>query len=218
MTSRHVILSCLVLSCAAAFAGVAHADGEPWGLAQLMRRFHAVTSSQAHFVERRYLGMLSEPLKSSGKLTYSAPDRLEKITLTPQPERLSLDGDRLTIDRGLGDRGLGDRGSGDRGSGDRGSGGRRQTLALSAHPEIAGVVESIRGTLAGDPDALERFYTVSLTGDEHAWTLRLDPKDTTLRKLVSRITIAGSGAAIHTIDTREGDGDHTEMIILDDPQ
>jgi hypothetical protein len=203
MTSRHAILSCLVLSCAAACAGTAQADGEPWGIAQLMRGFHAVTSSHAHFVERRYLGMLSEPLKSSGKLTYSAPDRLEKITLTPQPERLSLDGDRLTIDRG---------------SGGQASGGGRQTLALSAHPEIAGVVESIRGTLAGDPDALARFYTIGLTGDEHAWTLRLDPKDTTLRKLVSRITIAGSGAAIHTIDTREGDGDHTEMIILDDPQ
>jgi hypothetical protein len=213
MSSRHAILSCLVLSCAAVCAGTAHADGAPWGLAELMQRFHAVTSSQAHFVERRYLGMLSEPLKSSGKLAYSAPDRLEKITLTPQPERLSLDGDRLTIDRGSGDHG-----SGDRGAGGQGLGGEHQTLALSAHPEIAGVVESIRGTLAGDQVALERFYTVGLTGDEHAWTLRLDPKDTTLRKLVSRITIAGSGAAIHTIDTREGDGDHTEMIILDDPQ
>jgi hypothetical protein len=202
MISRHAILSCLVLSCAAAGAGAAHADGEPWGLAQLMQRFHAVTSSQAHFVERRYLGMLSEPLKSSGKLAYSAPDRLEKITLTPQPERLSLDGDRLTIDRGPGDRG-----SGDRGSGEPGPGGQRQTLALSAHPEIAGVVESIRGTLAGDTDGLERFYTVGLTGDEHAWMLRLDPKDATLRRLVSRITIAGSGAAIHTIDTRESDRD-----------
>jgi hypothetical protein len=198
MRPRPLILSCLALPCLVALAVAARAEGAEWGFAELMRGFHAVTASHAHFVERRYLGMLSEPLKSSGRLAYAAPDKLEKITLTPQPERLALEGDRITIEQG-------------------GPAGRRQTFALSAHPEIAGVVESIRGTLAGDPDALERYFAIGLTGDARAWTLRLEPKDAALRKLVSDITIAGSGAAIHTIDTREGDGDHAEMIILDDP-
>jgi len=197
MRPRSLILSCLALPCLVTLAGAARAEGAEWGFTELMQGFHAVTASHAHFVERHYLGMLSEPLKSSGKLAYAAPDKLEKITLTPQPERLALDGDRLTIDQG--------------------PAGRRQSFALSAHPEIAGVVESIRGTLAGDPDALERFFAIGLTGDARAWTLRLEPKDAALRKLVSDITIAGSGAAIHTIDTSERDGDHAEMIILDDP-
>jgi hypothetical protein len=183
---------------AAALAAPAAADGEAWGLTQLMHGFQAVKVSRAQFVERRYLGMLNEPLKSSGTLAYVAPDKLEKTTLTPRPERLALDGDRLTIDRG--------------------PDGEHRTLALSAHPEIAGVVESIRGTLAGDPSALERFYTLSLTGGPSDWTLRLEPKDATLRKLVSSIRIAGSVAAIHTIDTQESDGDRAEMIILEDPQ
>jgi hypothetical protein len=141
--------------------------------------------------------LLSEPLKSSGTLAYAAPDKLEKTTLSPRPERLILDGDQLTIDRG--------------------AGAEHRTFALSAHPEIAGVVESIRGTLAGDTAALERFYTIELSGGRADWVLRLKPKDATLRKLVTTIRIAGAGAEIHTIDTQESDGDRTEMIILDDP-
>ncbi|MEJ0070355.1 MAG: LolA-related protein [Pseudomonadota bacterium] len=193
------LLTCLVLVAVMGtmLASRATADGESWGLAELLHGFQAINASHAHFVERRYLGMLSEPLKSSGTLAYTAPDKLEKITLTPRSERLLLDGDRLTIDQG--------------------ADGQSRTLALSAHPEVAGVVESIRGTLAGDPTALARFYTLSLTGGRGDWTLRLEPKDATLRKLVSWIRIAGSVAAIHTIDTQESDGDRTEMIILDDP-
>jgi hypothetical protein len=185
----------LALLCALAMP--ARAEAEPWGLAQLMQRFHAVPAARAHFVERRYLALLSEPLKTSGTLAYTAPDKLERVTLTPRRERLVVDGDRLTIDQG--------------------PEGQTRTLALSAQPELAAVIESIRGTLAGDPAALERFYTVSLSGDERAWSLRLEPKAASLRKLVSLITITGSAAAIQTIETREGDGDRTEMIILDDP-
>jgi hypothetical protein len=190
-----------VLACLAALGAVApcaQADDAGWSVATLMQRFRAVKSSHAHFVERRYLGMLTEPLKSSGTLAYQAPDKFEKITLSPQPERLVLDGDRLTVDQG--------------------PQGQRREFALSQHPEIAAMVESIRGTLAGDPAGLERFYRIGLSGTPEAWALQLEPTDPTVGKLVSSIRIAGSGADIQTIDTRERDGDRTEMIILDDPQ
>ncbi len=187
----------LALLYALAVPSTVRAGAEPWGVAQLMQRFHAIRASHAHFVERRYLHLLSEPLKTSGTLAYTAPDKLEKVTLTPRHARLAVDGDQVTIDPG--------------------PEGERRTLALSAQPELAAVIASIRGTLAGDPAALERFYTVGLSGDERAWTLRLEPKSEALRKLVSTIVIAGSETAIHTVETRQGDGDRTEMIILDDP-
>jgi hypothetical protein len=141
--------------------------------------------------------MLSEPLRSTGTLAYVAPDKLEKVTLSPRPERLAVDGDRVTIDQG--------------------PDGIRNSFALSAHPEIAAFIDSIRGLLAGDRAALERHYALTLEGDARAWTLRLEPKDAVLRQRLSEIRITGAATSIHTVETRERDGDRAEMIVMEDP-
>jgi len=177
-------------------AGPTRADS-PMALADLMHALAARTTSNAHFVERRYLKMLSEPLKSSGTLTYVAPDRLEKVTLWPRPQRMTVDGDRLSIAPG--------------------PDGNPKTLSLATQPEVDAFVEAIRGTLAGDLPALERFYTVGLVGNWSDWALRLEPKAAAARKLLASVLLKGQAAGVQTIDIEETDGDRTEMIILDDP-
>ncbi|MBI3514266.1 MAG: outer membrane lipoprotein carrier protein LolA [Proteobacteria bacterium] len=186
-----------ILIVALAAAGVAPAAAEAWGVAQLMAGFQAVKSSRAHFVERRHLAMLSEPLRSTGTLAYTAPDKLEKVTLSPRPERLAIDGDRVTIDQG--------------------PDGIRNSFALSARPEIGAFIESIRGMLAGDRPALERYYTLGLEGAAASWTVRLEPKDPALKQLVSSIRITGAAASIHTVETQESGGDRAELIVMEDP-
>jgi len=46
---------------------------------------------------------------------------------------------------------------------------------LRAYPEVAGMIESLRATLAGDRQALERVYRLSLAGTSDDWTLELTP-------------------------------------------
>jgi hypothetical protein len=166
-------------------------------LVDLMHALAMRKSSNAHFVERRYLKMLSEPLKSSGTLTYVAPDKLEKVTLWPRPQRMTVDGDRLFVAPG--------------------PDGNPKTLSLATQPEVDAFVEAIRGTLAGDLPVLERFYTVGLAGSWSDWALRLEPKEAGARKLLASVLLKGRAAAIQTIDIQETDGDRTEMIILEDP-
>ncbi|MHB8743746.1 MAG: outer membrane lipoprotein carrier protein LolA [Sulfuricaulis sp.] len=163
-----------------------------WPLSELMKLLATQKSSQATFVEKKYIGIIEKPLESSGELSFSAPDRLEKRTLRPKPETLILDGDRLIIER---------------------SNGHRFTLSLQDHPEMAAFVESIRGTLAGDEMTLEKFYSTKLTGTVEKWQLVLLPTRPRMLDVISRILIEGSYANVNFIEFEQADGDRSEMVV-----
>jgi outer membrane lipoprotein-sorting protein len=163
-------------------------------LPQLMQQFATVKQANAHFIERKTLHILRAPIMDSGTLTYAAPARLEKSTLTPKPERLLVDGDKLTIEHD----------------------GQTQALNLSDYPQIGGFIEGIRATLAGDLATLNRIYAVNLTGTSSAWQLLLQPRDEKMLQIVRSIRLSGSGAHIQRIDTDEGQGDSTDMTIVED--
>lgn len=186
-----------VLASAITISASASLRAEPaatqWNLAQLMRELASVKTASAHFVERRYLHLLKEPLVDSGTLSYRAPDQLSKITLEPQTERLIVDGDLLTIDRE----------------------GKSRTLRLDDYPEIWAIIEGIRGTLAGDRAALEKYYTLKLEGSAASWTLSLVPQDLKIKQLVRSILIFGEGHSIRHILTLEQEGDRTDMTITE---
>lgn len=167
-----------------------------WGLPQLMSALKQVKSASGRFIERKTLKMLSVPLVSSGTLTYIAPDHMQKVTLSPKPQRFVLDGDHVTITGGA----------------DKQS----HTFSLTDDPQIAGLVEGIRSTLAGDLPTLDRFYVVRFSGNAMAWQLQLQPKDAALARFVKQIRILGSQDRIQTIDTEESNGDHSEMSITED--
>jgi len=173
----------------------ADAPDAPWSIEHLMQRFAQVKSAKAKFVERRHLRILSAPLESSGTLVYTAPGHLEKQTLTPKPESLVLDGDTLTFEDKTRN--------------------RRRTLRLQEYPVIWAFVESIRSTLAGDLQSLNRFYRVGLEGSETDWRLTLDPRDPAIERMVSQIRIAGSGTSIRRVETTEAEGDRSVMTITE---
>lgn len=161
-------------------------------VADLMQMLGQQKSGTATFVEKKYIAMLSQPLESSGELSFTAPDRLEKRTLKPKPEAAVLEGDKLILERGDG---------------------RKMTVALSDRPEVAAFVESIRATLSGDRGALERFYTLALSGSAEQWQLSLTPIQPLMQKVISQIRIAGKQAQVRSIEFVQADGDRSEMLI-----
>lgn len=187
-----LLLLCASLALPAWAEGTSDA-AQGWGIHQLMLGLQQVRSASAHFVERKSLHMLKEPLVSSGTLLYAAPDRLQKLTLEPQRERMAVSGDTLTIEGGPED--------------------RDRTLSLNDNPEIATFVEGIRATLAGDLPTLTRLYTVKFDGTQAGWQLLLEPKEDKAKDVVSWIRISGSGDVIRHIETQQADGDHSDMSI-----
>lgn len=175
-------------------AGAAPASN--WGIGELMQSLAQVKSANGTFVERKYLSILNAPLELSGTLSYSAPGHLEKHTLAPKPESLVLDRDQLTLEDKVRK--------------------QRRTLVLQDYPVLWALVESIRSTLAGDRQTLNRFYRVELEGDELEWRLSLKPRETRMQALVNEIRIGGSSQSVRTIEIFEAGGDRSVMTVTED--
>lgn len=169
---------------------------QPWGIAQLMPELARVRSASGKFTEQKTMRVLTEPLILSGRLAYVAPNHLEKITISPTPEKLLMDGDQITIVSGPNN--------------------ETHTFSLTQYPQIGALVEGIRATLAGDLGMLERFYSLQLSGTPMAWDLRLVPQNTDLTRFVKWMEFRGSGDRIQTISTEDSDGDRSDMTITDD--
>jgi outer membrane lipoprotein-sorting protein len=162
-----------------------------WDLQQLMDVLAQNKSGRATFVETKRLALLDKPVESSGELLFTAPDRLEKRTIKPKPESLTVDGGELLIERGT----------------------QRYRLQLQSYPELAAFIVSVRGTLAGDRKALESVYRLSLEGSASRWTLRLHPLTEAMQATVRSIRIDGVQDQLAKIEIIQADGDSSLMVI-----
>jgi hypothetical protein len=199
-----LLLSTLLASAMLALAPAAGAAPAPpthpagsaaFGVDQLMATLAQRKSGRVLFTETKYLAILDQPVQSSGELRFTAPDHLEKRTLSPKAENLVLDGDMLTVERD----------------------GKRYTMPLQNYPEIAAFIESIRATLAGNRDTLERYYKLGLEGRASRWILTLTPADSRMAAAVSRVRIEGRRDALDQIEIRQADGDRSVMKIRPGP-
>lgn len=163
----------------------------PLSIAQLMASLAKNPQGAATFTEKKTIAILEQPVESSGELLFVAPARLEKRTLKPRAETVVLEGDTLTLERGS----------------------RKHVLQLKNYPEVAGMIESIRATLAGDRKALERVYHLALNGDTERWALVLTPLDAKVGKVIARIRMEGARDAVRSVDILQADGDSSLMTI-----
>jgi outer membrane lipoprotein-sorting protein len=181
-------------SCIAALAlamSATCAAAAEFSAAQLFDMLAKERPGRATFHEKKHLALLDRPVESTGELTFTPPDRMEKNTRTPKPERVTVDRDRLTLERG----------------------GKRHSLGLKENPAVAVLVESIRATLAGDMDAVVRAYSVALDGSPARWRLTLRPLDASAARIVERIDIGGERARVQTVEILQADGDRSVMTI-----
>lgn len=171
------------------YATASHADALT--IEQLMQTLANTKPEHATFTEKKYIALLDKPVESSGELYFSAPDHLEKRTLQPQPESLIVDGNKILIERGS------------------------QTYYFTTQnlPELGVLINSIRGTLAGNLSALERSFQLSLKGNIDKWTLQLIPTNEKMQKLLQHIQIVGINSQIHSIEVSQVDGDRSYMMI-----
>jgi outer membrane lipoprotein-sorting protein len=141
------------------------------------------------------MAMLTTPLAASGTLDYTAPDWMEKKTISPAPQQFILHGQQITMTSGQNP--------------------QPQTFSMAQDPRIGGLTEGIIATLSGNQPALENVYTVQLSGGPSAWQLVLLPKDAGAKKIISWISIRGIKNRITGIDTASANGDHSEMSIAE---
>lgn len=185
------IVAGFCLSSALVSAAASATGGSDWTLDRLMSTLAQNKSGHASFVETKYLAIAAKPIESSGELAFVAPDHLEKLTVSPKPERLVVDGDKLTVERNQ----------------------RKYTVSLTNYPELEAFIESIRATLAGNRYVLEQLYKVAIDGHGDDWTLTLTPLDSRMQQTVRTIRLDGTRDVLRTVAIEQADGDHSVMRL-----
>jgi hypothetical protein len=174
------------------------ASATPVTLDQIMAAVRTVRHVDARYVEHRTLHVLRAPIETRGSLRFDAPAHLEKAAdqaADGTAETLTIDGDRLTIDRG--------------------TAAAPVVLSVREHPEIGVLVESIRATLSGDAATLQRIFDVTPSGTLSHWQLVLQPRDPTQHAALQWMRVSGYAERITAIETADHDGDRSEMAIVE---
>lgn len=165
---------------------------QPLDLRALMARLAAVPKRRARFEEEKRLAALSEPLRTTGRLLYRRPDRLERITDGPDSERVVVDGNRLVLTEGQE---------------------APRVVDLATQPELRALVDAVRGPLSGDLGALRRSFAVIASGTPADWRLLLQPTDPGVAKLLAHVEVRGSGDAPREVIVQQADGDEDHLLI-----
>jgi len=160
-------------------------------LHELSDMLRSVEASKVAFEETKHVASLTAPLVRRGVLQYVRPDRLEMRVDAPFYERVEIAGNDLTIETKRG----------------------KRTIDLAAQPAAGAWVASIRATLAGDAETLDRHFHSRVSGDKARWRLELTPRDRAFAALVKRIDLDGAQARVTAIEIEEASGDRSVMTI-----
>ena len=160
-------------------------------LSELMSQLARQKSGEAGFVEQRFVRGVDGPLNSAGTLSFTAPDKLARKTVTPRPESMMVDGNTLTLSRA----------------------GRTRTLTLDSMPELQGMVDALRGTLMGDSKLLQQHFRTELAGNQASWTLDLKPTDERLASQVKSVRLSGRQGQVLGVEMEFIGGDRSVMTI-----
>ncbi len=178
------ILCCLL--CASGQAYAADVD-----MQSLMQLFVMNKNIKTEFVERKYVRILDEPVESKGDLIFIAPMHLEKNTKLPRAESMTVDGNKVSIERGT----------------------FKRSMSLDDFADMSSLVHSLTATLRGDQLGIEKFFAWTLTGPIQKWQLVLRPKNSFTFAQIREIRFAGENGYIYSIETTLSDGDWSLMML-----
>lgn len=200
MRSALAVLLMMVLGAAVCWAAepAEETQSVAWGVKQLMQSLAQVKGAKRKFTERKYMSVLTEPLESTGTLVYIAPGRLEKHTLSPREESMVVEHGVVVITNKAKH--------------------TQRTIMLQDYPAVSAFIESIRSTLAGDLESLNKVYHVKLGGEVRRWNLQLVPNDAGVRDVVREIRISGHDNWLSSVEIIEASGDRSVMTVTEDTQ
>jgi hypothetical protein len=156
-------------------------------LETLMRHFAASRGVEAEFREEKTLPLLALPLRSEGVIYFAPPDRMLRVTRSPEAGSLLVAGDRLRMEDALG----------------------VEEIDLAAQPAARRFVDQLLLLFRGDLAGLEREYHVAFEAQGERWSLRLTARSRQVRQLVREVTLRGEKAHLDEMVVTGTDGDVT---------
>jgi len=184
-------LVCRALACLALIVFMGPQIGLAFDLNELTGMLGHVETSAVAFEETKYVSSLATPLVRRGVMRYARPDRLEMRVESPFYERVEIVGNDMTIETRRG----------------------KRAIDLASQPAAGAWVASIRATLAGDANTLNRYFRPRVSGDKARWKLELTPREREFAALIKRIDLDGAFAGVTAIEVEEASGDRSIMTL-----
>ncbi len=153
-----------------------------------------VSGVQAKFHEEKQIALLKAPLKSDGTLHFLRGRGLARHTLTPQKQSLLVTDKAIIFWDGK----------------------KTETIGLASSSSLRSFAEAFSLLLAGDRRGLEKNFLITSDGDaKKAWTLRLAPKEESLKKILTSIEVRGDGRHMNALVVTEATGDVSTSTFSD---
>lgn len=197
MTDRRLMLQ--ASAAALAFAALP-ARAQRDEIDKLFALFAAQGERRKAFVERRHSILFRNPPETRGTLLFKPPALLERDVISPRRERVRIDADSVTLNT------VGDDGKP-----------LERKAQLTAIPQLANLVTTIRATLAGDINALRRLYYITMPEPLPRWRVEMKPIEEPAAGGVMAITMAGDKGDVTRIQFTETTGDRTELLLSPAP-
>jgi hypothetical protein len=167
--------------------------GEQALLNEVMGKLASVKIAKAEFTETRYLKLLIAPVQSTGILTYTAPDKFEKLTLKPVEEKMTIAKHLVTLEEP--------------------SKGRKNTITPNSFPALSALIEALRGALSGNANLLAETFKLKIEGNPSQWKLTLIPKESVQYGYIHKITVSGKQDSIDLMEVLQADGDKSILSM-----
>jgi Outer membrane lipoprotein carrier protein LolA-like len=158
----------------------------------LIQRLAKPAPASIAFQEVRFSALLSRPLIVAGELGYSGPASLDRRVTTPYQETTMIRGASVRVER---------------------EGEPTRSFALKRAPELSGLLTGFSALLTGDVAALERSFSIEMSGDAASWQLQLTPKDATARRRLRQILIDGRRDQPRCFSMLNTDGGASVMLL-----
>jgi hypothetical protein len=167
------------------------ADASAWQ--DLVDVFAHKPDTLARFTERRYFPFKNVPVTLTGEVRVSATRGLSLHYETPDERTVILDAQGMLMRAAAGEK------------------------APPADPRAAVANEALRHILRFDFAALQKKFELFGERDGSRWVLALVPRSATLRRGLGRITVAGEGATVSSIEIRRAAKQYIQ-IQMEPPQ
>lgn len=156
-------------------------------LPQLLALFAQQKQSTVDFNEEKHTFFLEQPIKSSGYLQFSAPDKLYKFIVTPEKISQKVNGNELKINNNN----------------------QTQIINMTDYPEFSIILRSIINVLSGNHSALKKDFKINYKNNNSGWTLSLLPHDSYVLSYVESIKMFGNKNKLSKIIVTEPNNDRS---------
>jgi len=154
-----------------------------------------IHESAATFTQERRIRYLREPVSSTGRLRFVAPDHLEMIVESPHPESFIYENGVLTIDGA--DQEV------------------EKQISVESNVMLSAMFAGLVGTLSGNEIELRRAFFIDFHADACQWRMTLVSKSKRVLEKIREIGLKGKDHHIEEAEILQSNGDRSILTISD---